>query len=120
MLALPVHRLAAVDLAALSGGSHWQVAFECEVETAAPSRFVRLDVTVHLEVVDEQAVRAAAYESLKMDLGKDGKEPDPFLLTDLASCVGHAVPASNLLTGVPGVRPTGSSSSAGYFMPNAP
>ncbi len=95
----------------------WQVAFESEAETAAPSRFVRLDVTVHLEVVDEQAVRAAAYESLKMDLGK---EPDPFLLTDLASCVGHAVPASNLLTGIPGVRPAGSSSSAGYFVPNAP
>ncbi len=94
----------------------WEVAFQSDAETAVASRFVPLDVTVDLEVVDEQAVRAAAHEALKKDLGK---EPDPFLLTDLASRVGHAVRASNLLTGVPGVRLTGSSTSAGYVAPDA-
>lgn len=73
-------------------------------------------MTVQVEVVDEQAVRTLASDAVRRDFGE---EPDAYLLDDLAACVGHAVSVDNLLIHVPGIRLLASSSSTGYFAPEA-
>ena len=94
----------------------WTVTFKPEPGTAVSSRFVEVNVTVQVEVVDEQAVRALASNAVKRDFGE---EPDAYLLGDLAVCVGHAVSVDNLLSGVPGIRLVASSSSTSFFTPEA-
>ena len=94
----------------------WTMTFKPEPGTAVSSRFVEVNVTVQVEVVDEQAVRALASDAVRRDFGE---EPDAYLLGDLAVCVGHAVSVDNLLSGVPGIRLVASSSSTSYFTPEA-
>jgi len=93
----------------------WEVGFVADAEPPA-SRFVRVEVTLRLEVVDEGAVRAAARAALEQDLGGS---PEAFFFQDLASCVGHLVRPGKLFEGIPGVQPAGSGTSAGYYLPDA-
>ena len=94
----------------------WTLTFKPEPGTTDSSRFVEVNVTVQVEVVDEQAVRALASDTVRRDFGE---EPDAYLLGDLAVCVRHAVSVDNLLSGIPGLRLVASSSSTGYFAPEA-
>ncbi len=94
----------------------WKIAFEPQPGRADASRFVEVNVTVQVEVVDEQTVRALASDAVRRNFGE---EPDAYLLDDLAVCVGHAVSVDNVLVGVAGIRLLASSSSTDHFAPEA-
>lgn len=94
----------------------WRISFpgDGDGDPQPPSRFVQVEVSLRLEVVDEDALREAARAAYRRDFGH---EPDEEQLAVPANCAGYATRAADLLVGLPGVELRSSGSSAGSWTP---
>ena len=93
----------------------WAVAFDADGLDAGPppSRFVALTVTLDLEVLDEDALRAAAVAVLPPGVVADD------VLIDPSACLAWLVRAPRLLADLPGVVLRSSSAGTGPWWPES-
>ena len=97
------------------GQPSWQVPFDGSGGERSGSRFVEVACLVRMEVTDVPALQAAVQRL-------DGPPADALyeqLREVPAVLVGRLVEASLLVAGLPGLRLTASSSSAGEYDPGA-